>query len=138
MFGSSLVFQELPGPVFRRFYETCPGSFFQKTNFNKPREGFKTLQKIHGFKVSVLQQFIQIDFKGGSHIVDIKSSIISNIEFLFISLNYKKFWWKLNKFFQHFICPQVRLVPNKLQIPLTQLQNLNLFSIISNELEGGL
>jgi hypothetical protein len=39
--------------------------------------------------VSVLQQFIQIDFKGGSHIVDIKSSIISNIEFYFILMTKK-------------------------------------------------
>ncbi len=63
--------------------------FFKKNIFNKPREGFKKLQKIHGFKVSVLQQFIQIDFKGGSHIVDIKSSIISNIEFYFILMTKK-------------------------------------------------
>ncbi len=65
--------------------------FFQKKHFNKPREGLKNLQKIQGFKVLVLQQFKQIDFKGGSHIVDIKSSIISNIEsFIFYYFNYKK------------------------------------------------
>jgi hypothetical protein len=36
--------------------------------------------------VWIFQQFIQIDFKGGFHIVDIKSSIISLILIVFCLL----------------------------------------------------
>jgi hypothetical protein len=45
MFGNSLFFQELPGPVFRRFYETCPGSFFQKKYFQQTQGGFQKITK---------------------------------------------------------------------------------------------
>jgi len=45
MFGSSLFFQELPGPIFRRFYETYTSSFFQKKCFQQTQGRFQKITK---------------------------------------------------------------------------------------------